>query len=97
MECERAGLPIPEYKYAFSGLMIEFYLLKVGEKVGEKLTDNEKEIVNLIKKNPHISARELSLHIGISSRKVEENIRKLKNKKIVCRYGTPRTGHWEVY
>ena len=50
---------------------------KVGEKVGEILTENQQKIISLMQLNNHISAREISLKIGISQRKIEENIGKL--------------------
>jgi predicted HTH transcriptional regulator len=50
----------------------------VAEKVGEKLSDNQKSILKLITTNKYISAKEIAFKIGISQRKVETNIAKLK-------------------
>ncbi|MCK4667945.1 winged helix-turn-helix transcriptional regulator, partial [Candidatus Dependentiae bacterium] len=69
---------------------------KVGERVGEKLMGNQSKIIEVIKENPHISARELSKIIGISQRKIESNIAKLKSKKLLKRIGPAKGGHWEV-
>jgi len=52
--------------------------LKVGEKVGEKITANQQKIIDSILKEPTISAKELSGLVGISQRKIEDNIAKLK-------------------
>ena len=46
--------------------------------------------------NPNISARDLSDIIGISQRKIEENISKLKKKGLLKRIGSPKGGYWEV-
>ena len=46
--------------------------------------------------NPNISARDLSDIIGISQRKIEENISKLKQKGILKRIGPAKGGYWEV-
>jgi len=70
--------------------------IKVGEKVGINLTENQKEIISHIIKNPKISAKKLSELIGISSRKVEENIKKLKDKQIIERVGANRGGYWRI-
>ena len=70
--------------------------IKVGERVGEKLMGNQSKIIEVIKENPHISARELSNIIGISQRKIESNIAKLKIKKLLKRVGPAKGGHWEV-
>jgi len=69
---------------------------KVGEKVGEKLSHNQAKIMELIRSNLSISARELSVSVGISSRKIEENISKLKERGLLRRVGPDRGGHWEV-
>lgn len=69
---------------------------KVGEKVGENFTNNQLLIINFIKKNNKISAKELSEKIGISPRKIEDNIRKLKEKNKLKRIGSAKGGHWLV-
>ena len=70
--------------------------IKVGEKVGENLTNNQRFIIKYIKENSKISAKELAKRIGISDRKIEENIKKLKLKLILKRVGSTKGGHWEV-
>ena len=69
---------------------------KVGEKVGEKLTKNQKNIIGFILKDAGISANELSELMDISQRKIEENIKKLKEKGRLKRIGPDKGGHWEV-
>ncbi|MDR1342692.1 MAG: winged helix-turn-helix transcriptional regulator [Prevotellaceae bacterium] len=69
---------------------------KVGEKVGEKLTDNQQKIMDSIAQNPCMAATELSLAVGISKRKVEINIAKLKAKGVLERIGPDRGGYWKV-
>lgn len=69
---------------------------RVGERVGENLTGNQKQIIAAIQANPNISAQELSIVIGISSRKIEANIAKLKQKNLLKRIGAAKGGHWEV-
>jgi len=66
------------------------------EKVGEKLSQNQQSIMEEIIHNPYVSARELSEIVGISSRKIEENIKKLKARGVVKRIGPAKGGHWEV-
>jgi len=69
---------------------------RVGEKVGKSLTKNQRLIIKSMVENPNISAKDLSDIIGISKRKIEENISKLKKKELVKRIGSPRGGYWEV-
>lgn len=47
---------------------------KVGEKVGKSLTKNQRLIIKSMVENPNISAKDLSDIIGISQKKIEENI-----------------------
>ncbi len=69
---------------------------KVGQKVGEKITQNQEKILAAIKKDPTVSAQILSEKVGISARKIEENIAKLKKRGILKRIGPDKGGHWEV-
>jgi len=68
---------------------------KVGNKVGNDLSDNQLLILENIKINSKISASKLSQAIGISKRKIEENLAKLKAMNILKRVGGTR-GYWEV-
>ena len=69
---------------------------KVGEKVGEALTNNQRQILTLLRDNPRMAAREVAQRIGISSRKVEENIAKLKALTLLKRIGSAKGGYWQV-
>jgi Fic family protein len=71
---------------------------KVGNKVGNEvgnLTDNQKLILEQIKLNNKISATKLADAVGISKRKIEENLAKLKSMGILTRVGGTR-GYWEI-
>jgi len=85
----------PQFRWE-NGLWVEFYFNKVGEKVGENLSENQYKIIEQMRLNPKISAKDLSSFVGISSRKIEENIKKLKEQSIIKRIGGAKGGHWEV-
>jgi len=91
-----------DFKILKTGFMVVFYrpgagnAEKVGEKVGERLSANQDKIIEIIRDNPHMPARKISELIGISQRKVEENISKLKKKGLLKRTGSDKSGHWEV-
>ncbi len=71
---------------------------KVGNKDGNKvgnLSENQIKILEQIKYNNKISATKLSEIVGISKRKIEENIAKLKKQSILKRVNGTR-GYWEV-
>ncbi|MDR0830193.1 MAG: putative DNA binding domain-containing protein [Prevotellaceae bacterium] len=69
---------------------------KVGEKVGETISKNQKLIVKNIFENQNISSKELSEIIGISARKIEVNIAKLKKKGFIERIGPDKGGYWKI-
>ncbi|MCK5281805.1 MAG: putative DNA binding domain-containing protein [Nanoarchaeota archaeon] len=94
---KKASLPEPIFEYNGSFFItLSDNTFGVGERVGEKLTENQNKIIQEISKNPSISAKELSRLINISSRKIEENIAKLKQKGILKRIGPAKGGHWEI-
>jgi len=68
---------------------------KVGNGVGNSLTQNQLMIIENIESNSKISAVKLSEIVGISKRKIEENLAKLKELNILKRVGGTR-GHWEI-
>ncbi len=85
----------------FIEFMLEMILLsirKVGNEVGNKvgnLTDNQNLILQHMREEPKVSAKKLSIYVGISVRKIEENIAKMKSLKLIERVGGTR-GNWEI-
>ncbi len=110
--CKSAGLPEPEIIEKNGGISVTLFAHpflnevgekvgdrvgeNVGEKVGENISENQKTILLLLSQNPYLSARVLSDSVGISSRKTEENLRKLKAMNLLRRIGSAKGGHWEV-
>ncbi|UCE74009.1 MAG: winged helix-turn-helix domain-containing protein [Methanomassiliicoccales archaeon] len=68
----------------------------MGEKLGERLGENQKRILQLMKADPHITIPKLAEKIGISTTSVENNITKLKKKGLLRRVGPAKGGHWEI-
>ena len=93
-------LPKPEFRNISDGFMVTVFSSdkneKVGEKVGEKLTDNQQKILKLIEGNPNISAAKLAGGVGISVRKIETNIQKLKEAGLLERIGPAKGGYWKL-
>ena len=69
---------------------------KVPDKVPDKLTEYQKKIIALIRVDSKVSMSKMSIKVGISKRKILDNINKLKDKQIIKRVGKPKTGHWEI-
>ena len=61
------------------------------------LNDTQIAIIELISKNPRITAKQISKEISnLSIPGVKWNLEKLKSKGIIEREGTPRGGHWII-
>jgi ATP-dependent DNA helicase RecG len=65
-------------------------------KVTDKVTDNQRIILEEILKNKNITTSDLSVIVGISQRKIKENIGKLKDAGILLRVGPAKGGYWEI-
>ena len=78
---------------------------KTREKVGEKntindtinlLSDNERTVFEEMQAHPKVTANELSEILNINLRNTKKIIEKLKEKGLVKRMGSRKTGHWDV-
>lgn len=94
-ECKRAGLPVPEFKYDFSGFYLEFKLSNyiVPEETSVKTSV---KIVEAIKSNDWITIPELAEIIGVTTRSIERNIQNLQQEGKLIRVGPDKGGHWKV-
>lgn len=78
---------------------------KTREKVGEKntikdtinsLSDNERTVFEEMQAHPKVTANELSEILNINLLNTNKIIEKLKEKGLVKRMGSRKTGHWDV-
>lgn len=76
--------------------MLLLRLPRVTEKVPERVTENQRKILEAISKDQNITIVELSQIVGISERKIKANILKLKEKGLLRRVGPDKGGRWEV-
>ena len=68
----------------------------MGEKVGRKLSKNESRIIDEIARDKYVTIKMLSEELSLSTTAVENNIKKLKNKKLLSRVGGDKGGRWEL-
>lgn len=61
-----------------------------------ELNDTQQKIIKLLLEDNQLSAIKLAYRIGIASRNIESNIKKLKELGILIRHGSPKNGYWEV-
>ena len=92
------GLPheILEVKNANCSGFIEFMLTAIRDELndGIKLSETDKIVLKEIKKNPELTAQQLTNTIQKSLRTLERSIKKLKDQKYIRRQGSKKSGHW---
>lgn len=69
---------------------------RVTVKVTAKVTVNQKKILEVVKKNPHVTLDELSKKIGISRKSIAANVKKLQEASMLKRNGADKNGYWEI-
>lgn len=82
---------------------IEFMLKMIYETIDKILIEQnstkettEEKIINLIKMNPNITQNEMAEKLGLTRDGISYNIKNLKDKKIIKRIGSPKTGTWKI-
>ena len=80
----RQGNPIP------SGIS-EHVGVNVGVNVGVKT-----EIINNLKNDPTLSAKELAVLLNKTTRTIERNIKELREQGLLKREGSDKTGIWKI-
>ena len=68
----------------------------VGENVGVKLSKNQILILQLLLEDKELSIEKLAESVGRAARSIERNISLLKEKGLLERIGSDRTGYWKV-
>ena len=63
---------------------------------GYELSDTQKKIINILLYDKQLSAAKIAEQLGMGSRSIEKNIKKLKEFGILIRHGSPKNGYWEV-
>ncbi|MBQ6685708.1 MAG: winged helix-turn-helix transcriptional regulator, partial [Firmicutes bacterium] len=64
--------------------------------LNDGLTQHEFNVYQFIKSTPTATASVISDSLSISLRSVERIIQKLKEKNMIQRVGSKKTGHWKV-
>ena len=62
----------------------------------DKPQDIVQSILNAIRQNSKVSAAEIAMKVGLSSRAVEKRIKTMRENGIIRRVGPDRGGYWEI-
>lgn len=90
-----------------SGIFAEFMLKVIAKAVADfrtehegtndaHLTDDEKQVLEIIKKNPSASYSEISAKLNKTEKTVGRILASLKDREIISRIGSNKTGSWVI-
>lgn len=68
----------------------------VGDLSETELTERQQNIMNIIRKSPTISAKQMSETLSVSQRTIERDLSTLKEKGILVRKGKDNDGKWII-
>ena len=71
-------------------------LVKLGVKLGVKLSVNQVEMLKLIVSDSYITIKEMAEKIKISETAIQNNLSKLKTAGILARIGSDKSGQWKI-
>lgn len=91
--CKEYGIAEPEYTVHSNDIMMMF---KANDPINDIVNDTVKTILALIEQNPSITYEELTEKTGKSQRTISRLITELKEKNIIARVGSDKTGYWEI-
>jgi len=61
-----------------------------------QLTKRQQNMLELIRKNPFISAQQMSVVLSVVKRTIERDLADLQKKGILIREGNTSAGHWVI-
>lgn len=91
--CKEYGITEPEYTVHPNDIMMTF---KANDPINDPINDTVKTILALIEQNPSITYEEMTEKTGKSRRTISRLITELKEKNIIARVGSDKTGYWEI-
>lgn len=106
--CKKHGVPMPEYTLHLEDIMVKFTplghqdILKdqnvlINVPLNVLINDPlEKEVLSAIEENSHITQAQLSTKLNRSDRQIRRVLKELREKGIIDRIGSRKSGQWIV-
>ena len=88
-----------EYKEIPNGFLAELNYSKQKlslDNVVDNVVDNEQKIIDLLKLNNKLSAKQLSEKLNITDRSVQRYLKTLREKGTIKRIGSDKGGYWKI-
>ena len=103
------NLPLPEYTIHPGDIMIKFtapedrivrlnkqFTDNLSDNLSDKLTDKEQKTLELLLEDPGYTASQLAQKLLVSRVSATKYLKALKEKGIIERIGSDRSGHWKI-
>lgn len=75
--------------------MVKFKALK-SAKVTEKVTENSREVLEILMENPYATYEEIAGRLNVSRKTISQKIKLLKESGSIIRVGSAKKGYWKV-
>lgn len=85
-----------DYVDTGNGFRFTFYRNVGGVNGVVKMTSGEEKVYDILKQNPNATIRMISEVTKISIRTVQRILASLKEKELIIRMGSDKTGYWKV-
>jgi ATP-dependent DNA helicase RecG len=99
------NLPMPEYTVHPGDIMIKFTgpedrIVRVNNKVNDRVNvhvnDRESALLNYLAQDPGYTVTQLAEMMNVSRKTIAGYLKALKDKGVIERIGTTRTGYWKI-
>ena len=103
------NLPLPEYTIHPGDIMIKFtapedrvvrlnkqFTDNLSDNFSDKLTDKEQKTIELLLEDPGYTASQLAEKLRVSRVSVTKYLKALKEKGVIERIGSDRSGYWKI-
>ncbi len=95
--CKEYGISAPEYTVHPNDIMMMFKANgTVNDTVNDTVNGTVKTILALIEQNPSITYGEMAEKTGKSRRTISRLITELKERNIITRIGSDKSGYWKI-
>ena len=110
--CRDYGIIEPKFEEVFDGFRVTLFKEKVSsdglndglnsginERLNERLnllSDTEKKILILLIHEPSLKQLDIAKKLQLSEQYIRKIMKQLKDKKILHRQGSKKSGHWEI-
>ena len=99
--CKNDGVPQPEYTINPGDIMVKFTapkdrIIKVSGRVTDRVTENERAVLLLLEEAPGYTMQQLAERLSVSRKSIASRLKKLKEKGVIERVGSDRSGYWKV-